>query len=135
MHSLRSSRDSRDQSPPRSLQPPSTEQEQYSQSDQARRAPQLIHDVREIENDHRERKARHSQVDPLAPPLQQSPAHHSERSNSGPKIRTQRIPRKYRQVSTRILIRGAEFSNHQNPDRRQCVCPSRTLAQYEDQSQ
>src|SRR5260370_18361969 len=114
MHSLRSSRDSRDQSPPRSLQPPSTEQEQYSQSDQARRAPQLIHDVREIENDHRERKARHSQVDPFAPPLQQSPAHHSERSNSGPKIRTDRIPRKYRQDSAGGLMRDSECANHHN---------------------
>src|SRR5713226_3057557 len=111
MHSLRSSCDPRDQLPPRSLQRPSTEQEQYSQSHQARRAPQLIHDVGEVENDDRERKARDSQVDPLAPPLPQAPTHHSERSNSSPTIRTERIPRKYRQVSAGVLMRGAECSD------------------------
>src|SRR5260370_16723507 len=99
MHSLRSSRDSRHQSPPRSLQRPSTEQEQYPQPNQARRASQLIHDVGEVENDDREGKARHSQLDALAPPLQQSPAHQSDRPDPRPKIRPEPIPRQYNQLS------------------------------------
>src|SRR5260370_18977697 len=108
MRSLRPSRDSRDQLPPRSLQRPSAEQKQYSQPNEARRTAQLIHDVREIENDHRERKTRDSQVDALAPPLQQSPSHHRERSNTGPKIRPERLPRIDRQFSIGVGMRIAE---------------------------
>jgi len=71
MDSLISSRDSGDQLPPRALQRPSAEQN----STPARSglpSGQLIHDIRKIENDDRERKPGDSQVDAFTPPLQQS---------------------------------------------------------------